>query len=224
MAHVIADENSPEERGPTGDSARAPEESVKPEVGLSASISDRAMLPWESQVTQYEPSGPPGTSYFRGQLTERLHVDCLLYRDESGDLVGILNHYPVDVPPFQSAHDINIWVRPDRRRRGIASTLLLEAFFRWGPFPPGGEPRLTQSGVDFVSGLTRMYGGSELDFSAVGWEAWHERREHERAAPDSDWRSPSWEVWHKRAETVDGREGSASHSQERHEGPGGTAE
>jgi hypothetical protein len=216
LANVISNENVPEGGSSTQTPQSAPGGREQGDVELSATISDRQMLPWESQITQYERSGPPGVSYFRGQVSESLHVDCLLYRDEGGDLVGILNHYPADIRPFQLAHDMNIWVRPDRRRRGIASTLLLEAHFRWGPFPEDTEPKLTQSGVEFVGGLAKMYLGSEYDFSSVGWEAWHERRAHEREEPESDWRSLNWEVWHKRRDqTANGSSGSGVDREER---------
>ena len=113
------------------------------------------MYTWDSQAAQYPPTGPPGISYFCGGLSDNLFVDCLLYRDETGELVGILNQYPVDIPPFQRDGDKNIWVHPGRRRQGIGTALLLEAWFRWGPrsIHGGGDPKLTESGVRVPNGI-----------------------------------------------------------------------
>lgn len=94
-------------------------------------VTDRAFLTWESQVSQYPEHGPPGISYMRGQLTPTHHVDCLLYRDEEGTLLGILNHYPADLPPAQREGSVNIWVHPAHRRSGIGRALVLEAVERW---------------------------------------------------------------------------------------------
>jgi GNAT superfamily N-acetyltransferase len=171
---------------------------LEPEpLNLVANVPDEQMYTWESQAAQYPPSGPPGISYFCGKLSDELIVDCLLYRDETGELVGILNHYPADFPPYEREGDENIWVHPDRRRQGIGSALLLEARFRWGRRPDVDEPKLTESGVQFVRALEEKYRGSEYDWRAVGWEAWHQRRAEEREDPEGDWRAVGWEAWHK---------------------------
>jgi GNAT superfamily N-acetyltransferase len=167
-------------------------------LDLTATVTDERMHSWESQAPQYPPTGPPGISYFRGELSDELFVDCLLYRDETGELVGILNRYPADFPPHEREGDWNIWVRPDRRRQGIGTALLIELRFRWGPGPNAGDPKVTESGVQFISALEEKYRGSEYDGRAGGWEAWRERRAKEREGPEADWRDVGWEVWHKR--------------------------
>lgn len=93
-------------------------------------VSRRWTLPWESQVGQYPARGPKGISYFAGVVPEGT-VDCLLYRDKSGKVRGILNYYATDFPPHERAGNVNVLVDPKWQRRGIASKLLSEAQRRW---------------------------------------------------------------------------------------------
>lgn len=112
---------------------------------LVATIPADKPYSFESQARQYPKVGPPGLDYFAGEVEiARLQhpsgayvpiretVDCLLYRNSRGAVIGILNHYPVDMPPYEQAGNVNIYVHPRRRRRGVGSTLLREARRRWG--------------------------------------------------------------------------------------------
>jgi|HubBroStandDraft_1064217.scaffolds.fasta_scaffold136979_2 GNAT superfamily N-acetyltransferase len=191
-------ENSGSASAGAGEPAPSQGQAEPGSLNVTANVPDDRMYTWESQAAQYPPTGQPGISYFRGQLSDELFVDCLLCRDETGELVGILNHYPMDFPPHEREGDENIWVHPGRRRRGIGSALLLEARFRWGRRPDVGEPKLTEAGVQFVRSLEDKYGGSEFDWRTVGWEAWYQRRAEEREDAETDWRAVGWEVWHKR--------------------------
>lgn len=150
----MSDHRSREEQGETEDPSNKAVARTG-SLGLTANVPDGQMYSWESQAVQYPPKGPPGISYFRGQLDQQLYVDCLLYRDEAGDLVGILNHFPTDFPPHERAGDQSVWVHPGRRRQGIGSALITEAFFRWGPVPGAGdgELKLTASGVQMLQGM-----------------------------------------------------------------------
>lgn len=98
---------------------------------IVASVAEGTYLSWQSQASQYPEHGPPGISYLRGQLTPTYHVDCLLYRDETGQLLGILNHYPADLARVQRKGSVNLWVHPDHRRSGVGRALVLEAVERW---------------------------------------------------------------------------------------------
>src|ERR1700722_12827312 len=86
---------------PAADPAPSGREAAPQSLNLPANVLESTMLSWESQAPQYPASGPPGISYFRGEVSDTLFVNCLLYRDENGELVGILNHYPTDMPPYQ---------------------------------------------------------------------------------------------------------------------------
>lgn len=184
------------EQVPTGSADEAEQQSRS--LNLTPTVPDDQMYSWESQASQYPPDGPTGISYFRGQLSEDLYVDCLLYRDENGVLVGILNHYPMDIPPHEREGDENVWVHPEHRRQGIGSALLLEARVRWGGREDPGAPKLTESGVEWVQALADRYGGTEFDWREVGWDVWLERRRQERESQEPDWRDLRWEFWHKR--------------------------
>lgn len=86
---------------------------------------------FDSQASQYPRSGPPGVSYFKGEIDSERWVDCLLWRDASGKLEGILNHFPMDFPPYEEKGNVNVIVRSSSRRQGIGTKLMLEAFHRW---------------------------------------------------------------------------------------------
>jgi GNAT superfamily N-acetyltransferase len=88
------------------------------------------MAEWATQVEQYPAGGPSGLGYFAG-VTPLGTVDCLLWRNEAGEVVGILNHYPFRTPEGQEPGSFNIWVKPGWQRRGIATRLANEALRRW---------------------------------------------------------------------------------------------
>jgi GNAT superfamily N-acetyltransferase len=103
-------------------------EVIPPERPLAAAAP--AIVEWETQVGQYPPSGPAGLSYFAGETPLGV-IDCLLYRNEAGELVGILNHYPFRTPEGQEPGTFNVWVKPGWQRRGIGTRLGDEAKKRW---------------------------------------------------------------------------------------------
>jgi hypothetical protein len=115
---------------------------------IRPTLSSELLFSWNSQACQYPAEGPAGVSYFRGNVSEVLWVDCLLYRNEAGQLLGILNHYPLDWPPFEKAGNINIWVCPEHLQQGIGTALLTEAFRRW-PINLL-QQRYTVAGLQFV--------------------------------------------------------------------------
>lgn len=118
-------------------------------MSLRATLPDA--YPWESQVRQYPKAGEPGISYFRGD-TPHGHVDCLLYRNRRGHVVGILNHYPTTTI-WEKAGNVNVWVHPRRQRRGIGSALVTEAAKRW---PINFEQqRYTVAGVKLAESVQR---------------------------------------------------------------------
>ena len=99
---------------------------------------------WQNQARQYPKHGT-GITYFKGICEDNMWVDCLLYYGYDNELHGILNHYPFEMPPHQKTGSVNLQVRPDRRRKGIASALLDEAIKRFNvkledqEYTPDGE-------------------------------------------------------------------------------------
>jgi GNAT superfamily N-acetyltransferase len=96
---------------------------------------------WSSQACQYAEHGPPGCSHEQhaiigdqevsvGDPDTEMLIDCLLMRDRHGALIGILNHYTGE-NEYEKTGNVNVWVRPDRQRRGIATALVREAQNRW---------------------------------------------------------------------------------------------
>jgi GNAT superfamily N-acetyltransferase len=89
---------------------------------------------WSSQARQYSPTGAPGIAYERHELPHlgpNAVSECLLYRDSTGALRGILNHFPNAVPRYEKAGNINVWVDPAYQRKGVATALLQAATQRW---------------------------------------------------------------------------------------------
>ncbi len=93
---------------------------------LSPTLKPELLFSWEGQECQYEKTGPPGMSLF----VPEDWVACLLYRDETGKLLGILNYYTRETP-FEQRGNVNIWIHPEHQRQGIGTALLAEASRRW---------------------------------------------------------------------------------------------
>jgi GNAT superfamily N-acetyltransferase len=114
---------------------------------------------WESQADQYARYGDPGVGYERHYADgedkgPECPVDCLLFRGESGLLLGILNHYPeADPGGFEQAGNINIWVKEDQQGRGIGRTLVREAKKRWGLHVE--QQRYSDAGLAFLKAMDR---------------------------------------------------------------------
>lgn len=120
---------------------------------------------WESQAAQYDPTGDPGLGFEQHMVSlatgEEVFdvppelagpdvsvIDCLLHRDAHGRLNGILNHYD-GKNPLEHLHAVNVWVRPDHRRRGLATLLIEEAMTRW-PGVTLDNQRYTPDGVRWL--------------------------------------------------------------------------
>lgn len=86
-------------------------------------------MSFNGQKRQYPDHGAPGISYYPGFLNDPGDhvVDCLLYRDDEGKLIGILNHFGFDLPPHQKKGDVLVMVDPKHQRKGIGTALLREA-------------------------------------------------------------------------------------------------
>lgn len=116
---------------------------------------------WGTQKSQYAPFGPPGISFERNEVADLTTVDCLLWRDSTGVLRAILNHFPEDVhvqgQQVEKAGNVNIYVDPGWQRRRLATLLLDEANARFGPINLD-QQALTPAGALFA----RRYQPAEL--------------------------------------------------------------
>ena len=95
-----------------------------------AELSNNPLFSWENQSKQYPKYGN-GIVYFKGIIKHGVWVDCLLYYGKDNILEGILNHFPFELYPYQKQGSVNIQVRPDKRRFGIATLLLNECISRF---------------------------------------------------------------------------------------------
>lgn len=106
---------------------------------------------WESQERQFPKKGKPGLHYECHTYLGR-KIDCLLYRNNKGHLIGILYHYGQGMifegEQIEKPGNVNIWIRPNRQRRGIGTALFREATKRWSINP--GQQRYTPEGLAFA--------------------------------------------------------------------------
>lgn len=112
--------------------------------------------PWESQVHQFAERGGPGLEYrLEFDLPEdpdrERPIHCLLWRDDSGVLRGVLYYYEKDIPPLEKAGNVNVFVDPAHQRQGIGRRLVQEALSRW-PIDLDSQ-RYTVGGARLVNGM-----------------------------------------------------------------------
>ena len=135
----------------------------KPWKNKKNTLGDEQILPFSSQVVQYPKEGPLGLSYFRGE-DDYLRglgwwVDCLLYRDKNGKILGILNHYPQNMPaeypggPSEKKGNINIFINPNNKKSGIGTALLEEAIKRYDV--DLNKQRYSEEGANFINNYVR---------------------------------------------------------------------
>ena len=106
-----------------------PQKERKYHMSLTRTVRD-PIFEWKNQAKQYPENGTD-LVYYKGVLPSGVNVHCLLYYGHTNILEGILNYYPIDLFPWQKRGSVNILVRHDRRRNGIATSLLDEAINRW---------------------------------------------------------------------------------------------
>lgn len=120
---------------------------------------DGPVWPFAYQAKQYPKDGPPGISYFKGVVDESTWVDCLLYRDDSGKLIGILNHYPFalvdpDDPRIKEKRgNFNIFIDPKHKGKGIGTKLVDEAVSRYNVDLR--RQRYSEEGANFINNYIR---------------------------------------------------------------------
>jgi GNAT superfamily N-acetyltransferase len=98
----------------------------------AATASHTTMHSWEVMAQQFPDKGFPGITATVEHPRDfpEVSVDALQYRALDGSIIGLLIRYPL-VAGFERDGNVNVWVRPDRQREGIATSLLKEALRRW---------------------------------------------------------------------------------------------
>lgn len=96
-----------------------------------------------------------GIEHFKGEMSNNRWVDALLYKNKYGQIIGILNHYPFDFPPYEKKGNINVMVAPKEQGKGIGLKLVKEALNRYPDidlyqqeWTPQGQSLLKQIGAD----------------------------------------------------------------------------
>lgn len=114
---------------------------------------------WETQVVQYEgfehTKGYDGVSYTQVKLSEG-YVDTLLYCRNS-EIIGILNYFPVDIPPYEKKGNVFLVVSPEHKRQGIGTALVLEGLRRG--FEIRIDQEFTKEGFSLVTKILSYSGG-----------------------------------------------------------------
>ena len=132
---------------------------------IEPTIGQDEMLSWESQEKQFQKVGRPGITYHQYCCCNRVNcrkgiescgehpVDTFLYRNNKGHVVGILYCYR-SVTAFEVPGNINIWVRPDRQRRGIGTALVRAFTEKFGDINLD-QQRYSPAGAEFAERLIR---------------------------------------------------------------------
>lgn len=102
-----------------------------PELEVMLTLRDHPAMnftyTFSSQSPQFPETGEPGLSYFAGVMDQYdVPVDCILYRNERGRLVGIGYHYPIDYAGMEQAGNIFVLTHPKYVRKGVAGKVLAE--------------------------------------------------------------------------------------------------
>jgi hypothetical protein len=103
-----------------------------PAAAMVATVDDRMMTNnWPVVAREHPRVGPPGLRHAILRHHTGGTVGCLSWRDNSGQVRGLLYHYQCDFPPYERRGNVNLWIDPAWHRRGLGSSLLAEADRRW---------------------------------------------------------------------------------------------
>ena len=127
---------------------------------------------WEAQASQFAPTGPPGITLERktiGPPDKETVVDCLLYRNDEGMLIGILAHYN-DNHPSQVPDSVNLLVKPDQQLKGVGKGLAREACSRWPQILKVKGTKIQHWTAESLAWAEALVAKGEMNQSRTEWQ------------------------------------------------------
>lgn len=86
---------------------------------------------WQVIATKFAQKGMPGITYLKAEYSPEQWIETFVYRDECGNLLGIIDYFPVDTIPHEKKGNVNIFVHPEHRGKGVGLALLKKGDERW---------------------------------------------------------------------------------------------
>lgn len=86
---------------------------------------------WNKVIKHYPKKGEPGFTFSCQHLFGVRYAEYILFRNEDGEMCGIITYYLQDYFHLEKAGNLNISVDPRYWRKGIGLKLLLEAIKKW---------------------------------------------------------------------------------------------
>jgi len=86
---------------------------------------------WNKLVKYYPKQGESGFTFSFHHLFGVRYAEYIIYRNEEGEMVGIITYYLHDYFHLERAGNLNISVDPKYWRNGIGLKLLKEAIRKW---------------------------------------------------------------------------------------------
>jgi len=86
---------------------------------------------WKIIIKGYAERGYPGISYLKTEFESGACLESLLFRDQKGMLLGIMDYFSSDGIPNEVKGNVNVVVHPDFQNKGIGSSLWVAGMKKW---------------------------------------------------------------------------------------------